>query len=100
MFNKRNQYGQGPRGDQARPVLGSIVDEIVASGKPVMIAKRAGKAAWFIGYEEFVTLKAVTDGKVKALLRKALQEIRKNVRTQDLDPDLVEVAIQAARGLN
>ena len=85
--------------DQARPALGSLVDEVVASGEPVMITKRAGKAAVLIGYEEFVTLKAVADGKVKARLRKALQEIRKNVRTQELGSDLVEEAIQAAKGL-
>ena len=64
-----------------------------------MMTKRAGKAAWLIGYEEFVTLKAVADGKIKARLRKAPQEIRKNGRTQELDPGLVEEAIQAARGL-
>lgn len=85
--------------DKARPALGSLVDEVVAKKEPVVITKRAGKAAVLVSYEEFTALKAVAEGKVKARLRKALQEIRRAARKARLPAHLVDEAVQATRGL-
>lgn len=85
--------------DKARPALGALVDEVVAKKKPVVISRRAGKAAVLVSYEEFTTLKAIAEGKVKARLQKALKEIRRAVRKARLKPQLVNEAIQATRGL-
>lgn len=84
--------------DKARPALGALVDEVVAKKKPVVIGKRAGKAAVLISYEEFTALKAVAEGKVKARLQKALKEIRRAVRKARLPSHLVDEAVQATRG--
>lgn len=57
-----------------------MVDEVVTKKKPVVISRRAGKAAVLVSYEEFTALKAAADGKVKTRLQKALKEIRRAVR--------------------
>lgn len=85
--------------DKARPALGSLVDEVVAKNEPVIITKRAGKVAVLVSYEEFTTLKAVAEGKVKTRLKNALREIRQAARKGKIPSQLVDEAIQATRGL-
>ncbi len=85
--------------DKARPALGSLVDEVVAKNEPVIITKRAGKVAVLVSYEEFTTLKAVAEGKVKTRLKNALREIRQAARKGKISSQLVDEAIQATRGL-
>ena len=85
--------------DMARPALGSLVDEVVAKGEPVVITKRAGKAAVLMSYEEFAALKATAEGKVKSRLREALREIRRAVRKARLPVQLVDEAVRHVRNL-
>jgi prevent-host-death family protein len=85
--------------DKARPELGSLIDEVVAKGEPVVITKRSGKVAVLVSYDEFAAIKAVTDGEVKTRLRHALREIRLAVRKASLPAQLVDEAIRETRGL-
>ncbi|MBI4607927.1 MAG: type II toxin-antitoxin system Phd/YefM family antitoxin [Candidatus Rokubacteria bacterium] len=85
--------------DKARPALGALVDKVVAGGEPVVIAKRTGRLAVLLSYEEFTALKALAEGKAKTRLRQALREIRRAVRKARLPRHLVDEALQATRGL-
>lgn len=85
--------------DKARPALGTLVDEVVHGGEPVLITKRAGRVAVLASYEEFTTLRALAEGKVKTRLRRALRDIRRAVRKARLPIRSVDEAIQATRGL-
>jgi prevent-host-death family protein len=84
--------------DKARPALGRLVDEVVTKREPVLITKRAGRAAVLVSYEEFVALKATAEDKVSLRLRQALREIRRTVRKARLPVQLVEEAIRDVRG--
>lgn len=85
--------------DKARPALGSLVDQVVKNGEPVLITKRTGRVAVLVSYEEFTTLKALAEGKVKTRLRQALKDIRRAVRKARLPSRVVDEALQAARRL-
>lgn len=85
--------------NKARPALGGLVDDVVAGKGPVVITKRTGEAAVLIGYQDFVTLKALADGKAKERLQKALKALRRVVRARRLPKELVEEAIRATRAL-
>lgn len=85
--------------NKARPALGALIDEVVTRGEPVVITKRAGKTAVLVSYEEFTALKALAEGKLKTRLHQALREIRRAVKKNRLPIEIVDEAIQAARGL-
>ena len=63
---------------------------MVAKKKPVVISRRAGKAAVLVSYTEFTALKAVAEGKVKGRLKQALKEIRRAVRKSRLPSDVLQ----------
>ncbi len=85
--------------DKARPALGTLVDEVVTGGEPVVITKREGRVAVLMSYEDFTALKALAEGKAKTRLRHALREIRHAVRKSRLPVHLVDEVLQATRGL-
>jgi prevent-host-death family protein len=83
--------------EDARRRLGTLVVEVVASGKPVIIARRNSERAVLLAYEEYERLRAQEAQTAENRFRAALDQIHSAVAKAGVKRGVVKEAVRKAR---
>ncbi len=83
--------------EEAREMLGRLVDEVAAGGDTVGLTKRGRPLAVLMSRDEYVRLKLAGTQQARRELAMLLEGIRDRLGDGGIDPDAIEAAITAAR---
>lgn len=85
--------------EQARPILGQLVDDVAAGGEPIVLAKRGQPAAVLVGRDRYARLTEAATALARSELQRKLIEARRPIKDAGLEPSVIDEAIAAAREL-
>lgn len=85
--------------EEARSKLGQLVDDVGRGGEPVVFTKRGRALAVLLSREEYTRVKEASTRLARGELQDRLAKIRRRVLRAGLEPDVVDEAVAAVRGL-
>jgi len=82
--------------EEARARLGQLAEQ-VAQGQEVWLTKRGRPLAVLLGRDDYDRLRATATRAERAELAEQVAEARRRVAEADLDPEIIDEAVTAAR---
>lgn len=83
--------------EQARKVLGKLVQEVADRREAVIIAKKAQEKAVLVSFDEYARLKAAEAAEAERRFLEALSRIQADVAREGPSSELIEEAIREVR---
>jgi prevent-host-death family protein len=83
--------------EEARGHLGRLVEEVASTGEHVALTKRGKALAVIVSRDEYAQLRQLMAERARSELATRLATVRRQVEDLGLDPEVVDLAIDAAR---
>lgn len=85
--------------EDSRGKLGKLIEEVASTNEPIVMTKRGHALAVLVSRDEYARLKALASKSSRAELAARLAKVRREVARAGLESDVIDEAIEAARGI-